>query len=159
MTDLPNQAQDGDADATTPETASDTTESGTDVAEPVIDAAPTTAEEITTPVPTPVEVTDTELTDTAPTDTLPTSENGVEPVPVLPVVTDVEPAPRRRRRSLALRFGAAFVIGFALMAAIGGGVLYAWGREYDGRVLPGVSVGSTDLGGLTREQAATTIRA
>ncbi len=48
MTDLPNQAQDGDADATTPETASDTTESGTDVAEPVIDAAPTTAEEITT---------------------------------------------------------------------------------------------------------------
>ena len=116
-------------------------------------------------MPTPVEVTDTaptdtdadvpaEPTDTALTDTPPTSENGVEPVPVLPVVTDVEPAPRRRRRSLALRFGAAFVIGFALMAAIGGGVLYAWGREYDGRVLPGVSVGSTDLGGLTREQAA-----
>ena len=152
MTDLPNQAQDGDADATTPETGSDTTEPATDVAEPVVDAAPSTAEEITAPTdtpPTPVEVTDTALTDTAPT-----SENGVEPVPVLPVVTDVEPAPRRRRRSLALRFGAAFVIGFALMAAIGGGVLYAWGREYDGRVLPGVSVGSTDLGGLTREQAA-----
>ena len=152
MTDLPNPAQDGDADATTPETGSDTTE-------PVVDVAPTTAEEITTAVPTPVEVTDTATTDTATTDTAttdtpPTSENGVEPVPVLPVVTDVEPAPRRRRRSLALRFGAAFVIGFALMAAIGGGVLYAWGREYDGRVLPGVSVGSTDLGGLTREQAA-----
>ena len=40
-----------------------------------------------------------------------------------------------------------------LTVAIGGGVLYAWGRQYDGRVLPGVSVGSTELGGLTREQA------
>ena len=59
----------------------------------------------------------------------------------------------RRRRSLALRFGVSFVLGFLLALGIGTGVLYAWGRQYDGRVLPGVRVGSTELGGLTREQA------
>ena len=40
-----------------------------------------------------------------------------------------------------------------LAVGIGAGVLYAWGQQYDGRVLPGVRVGSTELGGLTREQA------
>ena len=40
-----------------------------------------------------------------------------------------------------------------LAAGVGAGVLYAWGQQYDGRVLPGVRVGSTELGGLTREQA------
>ena len=70
------------------------------------------------------------------------------------VVTDGEPPARpRRRRSLALRFGVSFVLGFLLAAGIGAGVLYAWGQQYDGRVLPGVRVGSTELGGLTREQA------
>ena len=32
-------------------------------------------------------------------------------------------------------------------------ILYAWGQQYDGRILPGVRIGSTELGGLTREQA------
>jgi vancomycin resistance protein YoaR len=90
-------------------------------------------------------------------DTSPTSEAVVDPVPVLPLVvpvTDGEPpAPPRRRRPLALRFGFAFVLGFMLAIGIGTGVLYAWGQQYDGRILPGVSVGSADLGGLTREQA------
>ena len=98
-----------------------------------------------------------EPTDTAPTDTSPTSEPGVDAVPVLPLaaaVTDGEPPARpRRRRSLALRFGVSFVLGFLLAAGIGAGALYAWGQQYDGRVLPGVRVGSTELGGLTREQA------
>ena len=40
---------------------------------------------------------------------------------------------------------------------IGTGVLYAWGQQYDGRVLPGVRIGSTDIGGLTRDQAAAAI--
>ena len=74
------------------------------------------------------------------------------------LVTDGEPAARpRRRRSLALRFGVSFVLGFLLAVGIGAGVLYAWGQQYDGRVLPGVRVGSTELGGLTREQAEAAI--
>ena len=39
------------------------------------------------------------------------------------------------------------------IVAVGAGAFYAWGHQYDGRVLPGVHVGSTDLGGLTRDQA------
>ena len=82
-------------------------------------------------------------------------------MPVLPLaaaVTDGEPPARpRRRRSLALRFGVSFVLGFVLAVGIGAGALYAWGQQYEGRVLPGVRVGSTDLGGLTREQAEAAI--
>ncbi len=85
------------------------------------------------------------------------AEPGVDAVPVLPLaaaVTDGEPPARpRRRRSLALRFGVSFVLGFLLAVGVGAGVLYAWSQQYDGRVLPGVRVGSTELGGLTREQA------
>ncbi len=98
-----------------------------------------------------------EPTDITPATTPPTSEPGVDAVPVLPLaaaVTDGEPPARhRRRRSLALRFGVSFVMGVLLAVGIGAGALYAWGQQYDGRVLPGVRVGSTDLGGLTREQA------
>jgi vancomycin resistance protein YoaR len=99
--------------------------------------------------------------DTGPSDPSPTAEPSVDAVPVLPVVaamTDGEPPARpRRRRSLAVRFGVSFVLGFLLAAGIGAGVLYAWGQQYDGRVLPGVRVGSTELGGLTREQAEAAI--
>ncbi len=88
-------------------------------------------------------------------------EPGVDPVPVQPVaaaVTEGEPpAPPRRRRSLAIRFGVAFVLGALLAVGVGAGGLYAWGQQYDGRVLPGVRVGNTDLGGLTREQAEAAI--
>lgn len=74
--------------------------------------------------------------------------------PLAPVMTDFDPpAPKRRRRSLALRFGVSFAFGFLLVVGIGAGVLYAWDQQYSGRVLPGVHVGATDLGGLTREQA------
>ena len=73
------------------------------------------------------------------------------------VVTQRSSARPRRRRSLALRFGVSFVLGFLLAAGIGAGVLYAWGQQYEGRVLPGVRVGSTELGGLTREQAEAAI--
>jgi len=66
-------------------------------------------------------------------------------------------APRRRRRGLVLRFGIAFVVGCALAVGIGAGALYALDLQYQGRVLPGVSVGSTDLSGLTREQAEAAI--
>ncbi len=98
-----------------------------------------------------------EPTDTAPADTSPTSEPGVDAVPAPPfaaAVTEGEaPAPSGRRRSLALRFGVSFVLGVLLALGVGVGALYAWGQQYDGRVLPGVRIGSTELGGLTREQA------
>ena len=72
--------------------------------------------------------------------------------------TPGEPQARpRRRRSLAVRFGVSFVLGVLLAIGIGAGALYAWGQQYEGLVLPGVRVGSTELGGLSRGQAAAAI--
>ncbi len=99
--------------------------------------------------------------DTTAADMSPTPESGFDAVPVVTVaavVTESKPPARpRRRRSLLLRFGVAFVFAFALAIGIGAGVMYAWGQQYEGRVLPGVRVGTTDLGGLTREQAETAL--
>src|SRR5215204_2878330 len=90
-------------------------------------------------------------------DAFPTSEPDVDSVPVLPVTAAViedEPWTQPRRRpSLAFRFGISLVVGFVLALGIGVGGLYAYGQQYEGRVLPGVRIGTTDLGGLTREQA------
>jgi vancomycin resistance protein YoaR len=138
MTDLPNSTPDGEKPAGDPELAALVQPRG----DPELAA-------LVRPRGEPI--------DTGPADTSPTSEPAVDAVPVLPVaaaVTDAEPPARpRRRRSLALRFGVAFVLGLLLATGVGAGVLYAWGQQYDGRVLPGVRVGSTELGGLTREQA------
>ena len=177
MTDLPNQDSDADANATTPEAGSDATEpvgvtaaaadstspdpvgpgpegAAEAAASPTDEAALTETTTIELPAPG-------DATDTAPVDTSVISEPGIAAVQLgalAATATDGEPVARpRRRRSLALRFGAAFVVGFALTVGIGTGVLYAWGREYDGRILPGVRIGTTDLGGLTREQAASEI--
>jgi vancomycin resistance protein YoaR len=65
--------------------------------------------------------------------------------------------PAQRTRRLLPRFIAAFILGLIAVLGAGFGALYAWGLQYDGRVLPGVRVGSTELGGLTREQAAAEI--
>jgi vancomycin resistance protein YoaR len=87
--------------------------------------------------------------DTALTDTAPTAE---------PVVAQGDTVARpHRRRGLVLRFGLAFVVGCLLAVGIGAGALYAWDQQYQGRVIPGVTVGSTNLGGLTREQAEAAI--
>lgn len=163
MTDLPNSAADRAANASTPdiETPAGDPElaalvrrdppAGT--GSPTAEAAP--ADATTADAPVAGEPID------APADTSPISEDDVDAVPVLPIaaaVTASEPPSRpRRRRSLALRFGVSFVLGFLLAVGVGAGVLYAWGQQYDGRVLPGVRVGSTELGGLTREQAAAEI--
>jgi vancomycin resistance protein YoaR len=97
-------------------------------------------------------IVDASADDATPEAPAETSTSDVEVVPVLPV-----PAHHRSRRSLALRFGISFVLAFVLAIGVGAGVLYAWGQQYDGRVLPGVSIGSTYLGGLTRDQAAAEI--
>jgi vancomycin resistance protein YoaR len=82
-------------------------------------------------------------------------------VPVMSLaaaVADDEPVARpRRRHSLVLRFGVSFALGVLLAVGIGVGALYAWVQQYDGRVLPGVSVGGTDVGGLTRAEAEAAI--
>ncbi|MFN8628916.1 MAG: peptidoglycan binding domain-containing protein [Chloroflexota bacterium] len=79
-------------------------------------------------------------------------------VAIPPAVEPWEPPVHGQgRRSLALRFTFAFLVGIVLVVGIGAGALYAWGQQYDGRVLPGVRVGSTDLSGLTREQAQAAI--
>jgi vancomycin resistance protein YoaR len=158
------------ADATEPvvdvtSAAADSTSPDADEPAPVAanaDAAETptvavaAAEATTADAPAPGEPADTTLADTSPA-----VESGVDAVPVLPLVaavTDGEPpAGPRRRRSLVLRFGVSFILGFALVVGIGAGVMYAWGKQYEGRVLPGVRVGSTDLGGFTREQAEAAI--
>src|SRR4051812_45932839 len=72
----------------------------------------------------------------------------LEPTAVL----ESAPSARRTRRLLP-RFIVAFVLGLIAVLGVGVGALYAWSQQYDGRVLPGVRLGTTDLGGLTREQA------
>ena len=172
MTDLPNSAADRAADASTPDGETpvgdpelaalvrrDTPPEDADPSMAVDETAQASEAGLTAGDATPEAGTPApgEPTDTAPADTSPTSEPGVDPVPVLPVaaaVTVSEPPARpRRRRSLVVRFGVSFVLGLLLAVGIGVGALYAWGQQYDGRVLPGVRVGSTELGGLTREQA------
>jgi len=90
---------------------------------------------------------------TIPADELPVAAAVAEP----PAAPAVEGATPHRGRSLALRFTFAFLLGVLLVVGIGAGGLYAWGQQYDGRVLPGVHVGSTDLSGLTRDQAQAAI--
>ena len=121
----------------------------------------------TSPEPAPTETAptetadslagDSELTDTTPVVTSPATDPGVDAVPVVPlaaaVTGDEQPAKPRRRRSLRLLFGVSFVLGIILALGIGAGAIYAWDQQYIGRILPGVRVGSTELGGLSRDQA------
>ena len=84
-----------------------------------------------------------------------------EPLGVkLSTVTEAGPAsgvatPHRPRRALlvAMVMVTVTVVGLALVA----GALFAWDAGYEGRVLPGVSVGTTPLAGLDRAQAASAI--
>jgi vancomycin resistance protein YoaR len=167
MTDQPNSAADGAAHDSTP--AGEAPAGNPELAALVRPRVPAdgdaslaaTAAAAESTSPDSDEPAPGEPTDAAAVNTSPISEPGIDPVPVLPVaaaVTDGKPSARpRRRRSLALRFGVSFLLGLLLAVGIGVGALYAWGSQYDGRVLPGVRVGSTALGGLTREQAEAAI--
>ena len=70
-------------------------------------------------------------------------------------MTIAQPAPASPSGNggIAVRFALAFVSGLVLVIAIGGGALYAYGQQYTGKVLPGVSVGDVDLSGLSPEEA------
>jgi len=64
-----------------------------------------------------------------------------------------------RRGSAALRFGLAFLVGLGLVVALVAGAAYAFERQYAGRILPGVRVGTVDLSGLTPAEAAAALAA
>jgi vancomycin resistance protein YoaR len=61
--------------------------------------------------------------------------------------------PRIDRPSRRFPFLAAFAIGLFAVLLLGAGVLYAYDRQFEGRILPGVHVGSVDLSGLSPDDA------
>lgn len=65
----------------------------------------------------------------------------------VPLKTDRAPAGTKSR------FLVAFAAGLLGVLVLGAGALYAFDRQYDGRILPGVRVGVLDLSGLTPEAA------
>jgi vancomycin resistance protein YoaR len=143
MTDLPNDAAEQAAGAPPPAPDLDT---------PVDDPELAALVQRTAAAAVPDTAASPAAFDTAPTEAV------FDAAPVVPSASSGEPpAPPRRGRSLKFRFGVAFVMGLLLAVGVGAGALYAWGAQYDGRVLPGVWVGSTNIGGLTREQAGAAI--
>jgi len=72
----------------------------------------------------------------------------------MPAAQEVALAPPMLRTYNArTRFFVAFLISVFVGLVVGAGALYAFDRQYTGRVLPGVSVGGIDLAGLTPEDA------
>jgi vancomycin resistance protein YoaR len=67
-------------------------------------------------------------------------------------------APDIRRSSTRLRFGVAFLVGLLAAMALGVSALYAYDRQYTGRILPGVAFGALDLSGQDPVTAAAAIR-
>lgn len=60
--------------------------------------------------------------------------------------------PRQRTRT---RFFVAFLISLVAVLGVGASALYAFDRQYTGRILPGVTVGGIELAGMTAEEATT----
>src|SRR5439155_23697368 len=58
-----------------------------------------------------------------------------------------------RRPSVRLSFGIAFALGLSAALLFGVGALYAYDRQFSGRILPGVHVGVVDLSGMDADQA------
>ena len=58
-----------------------------------------------------------------------------------------------RRPSVRTSFGVAFILGLVAALLLGVGALYAYDRQFTGRILPGVHVGSVDLSGLNADEA------
>jgi vancomycin resistance protein YoaR len=71
-----------------------------------------------------------------------------------------EPVPAshpHRGRSLGVKFAVAFLLGVVLVVGAGGAGLYAYGQQYEGRILPGVRAGGVDLSGMTPAAATAAI--
>jgi vancomycin resistance protein YoaR len=67
------------------------------------------------------------------------------------------PAPEAPRSSMRMRFGVAFLVGLLISMALGIGALYAYDRQYEGRILPGVSIGGIDMSGFDPVTASAAI--
>lgn len=65
----------------------------------------------------------------------------------------------RHRPSARANFTLAFILGLAAALLLGVGALYAYDRQFTGRILPGVHVGSVDLSGLDADEARTALQA
>ncbi|MCI0345346.1 MAG: VanW family protein [Chloroflexi bacterium] len=63
------------------------------------------------------------------------------------------------RSPIRARFAAAFAFGLLAILAVAAGAMAAFERSYDGRILPGIHVGSIDLTGLSTSQAAARLNA
>jgi vancomycin resistance protein YoaR len=61
--------------------------------------------------------------------------------------------PEPRQPSARISFGLAFVLGLVAALLLGVGALYAYDRQFTGRILPGVHVGSADLSGMNADEA------
>jgi vancomycin resistance protein YoaR len=97
------------------------------------------------------------------TDTTPMPESGLPREQSSPLFAfdpdDLSLArPRRRGRGIR-RFAAAFLAGLVAVMAIGAGGLYAYDRQFEGRIAQGVEVGSVDLSGLTPTAATERLNA
>ncbi len=75
------------------------------------------------------------------------------PGPPIAADTDVVIRDADERPSVRGRFLAAFGLGLIAALILGVAALYAYDRMFDGRVLPGVRVGSVDLSGLSPDEA------
>lgn len=72
----------------------------------------------------------------------------------MPAAHDVALAPTTLRTySARTRFFVAFLLSVFVGLIVGAGALYAFDRNYTGRILPGVSVGGIDLAGLSPDEA------
>jgi vancomycin resistance protein YoaR len=74
-----------------------------------------------------------------------------------PQVAPVEAAAPAVTGRSWLKIGIAFGVGLVAAAALGAGALYAYDRQYNGLILPGVRVGSVDVSGLSPSQASATL--
>ncbi len=70
-----------------------------------------------------------------------------------PTITEEPVQTTAPRPRYAARFAFAFLLGLLAFLALGAGALVAYDAQFAGRILPGIRVGDTDVGGLTREQA------
>jgi vancomycin resistance protein YoaR len=57
-----------------------------------------------------------------------------------------------------VRFGVAFIVGLLAVLAVGVAGMYAYDAAHDGRILPGVHVGSVDVSGMDRTQAVAALQ-
>src|SRR6266540_1717214 len=73
--------------------------------------------------------------------------------------SDAAPPAPRLRTTARVRFLVAFLAGLIAALALGAGALYGYDRQYEGRILPGVHVGSVDLSGLSPAAAAQRLEA